>query len=488
MSALELGQALKRGDFSVEESTAIYRDRIKALEPKLNAFISIEEERLQARVQEVKEGIATGKYTGPLAGVPVAIKDNICTHGLRTTCGSKILENFVPTYQAEVINRLENAGMIIMGKTNMDEFAMGSTTETSAYGITRNPWNEAYVPGGSSGGSCVAVAAGEAPLALGSDTGGSIRQPASHCGVVGLKPTYGRVSRYGLIAYASSMDQIGPIGRTVADCKAFYEVIAGYDAKDSTSSKAEPVPYIEKELRIAVPKNYLESDSDSKAVKADLEVCDAIHQAIRLLEHSGAKIEYVSMPMAEYATQAYYVIACAEASSNLARFDGVKYGYRSAGGQNLHCMYRKTRAEGFGKEVKRRIMAGAYALSEGYYEAYYLKALKVKALIQAEFEKIFEEYDCILAPVTPTVAPMVGESLVHPIKMYQSDAYTVAVNLTGLPAISVPCGLSGSGLPIGMQLIANRFEEEKLFALAGKYEVLRGELGRKAGISWNETV
>ncbi len=475
MSARELGQYLRQGTISVEEAAEIYIDRIKEVEPRLHAFLCRDEEKVRARVREVKEGIANGKYTSALAGVPVAIKDNICTKGLRTTCGSRILENFIPAYQAEAVRRLEDAGMIIMGKTNMDEFAMGSTTETSAYGITRNPWNDEYVPGGSSGGSCVAVAAGEVPLALGSDTGGSIRQPASHCGVVGLKPTYGRVSRYGLIAYASSMDQIGPIGRKVADCKALYEVIAGYDAKDSTSSKKEAVPYSEKELRIAVPKNYLEYDSNSKAVKADAEVCDVIHQAISLLERNGAKIEYISMPMTEYATQAYYVIACAEASSNLARFDGVKYGYRSQDMENLHGMYRKSRTEGFGEEVKRRIMAGAYALSEGYYDAYYLKALKVKALIKAEFDDLFERYDCILSPVTPTIAPRVGESLTNPIKMYQSDAYTVAVNLAGLPAISVPCGISKSGLPIGMQLITNSFEEEKLFAVAAKYEELRGE-------------
>ncbi len=480
MSALELGQCLREGTISVEETAEIYIDRIKEVEPRLHAFLCRDEEQVHARVREVQEGLANGKYTGALAGVPVAIKDNICTKGLRTTCGSRILENFVPAYQAEAVRRLEDAGMIIIGKTNMDEFAMGSTTETSAYGITRNPWNDKYVPGGSSGGSCAAVAAGEAPLALGSDTGGSIRQPASHCGVVGLKPTYGRVSRYGLIAYASSMDQIGPIGRTVADCKAFYEVIAGYDAKDSTSSKAEPVPYQEKELRIAVVKNYLECDSDSKTVRADAEVCDAIYQAISLLESNGVKIEYVSMPMTEYATQAYYVIACAEASSNLARFDGVKYGYRSQDMENLHRMYRKSRTEGFGEEVKRRIMAGAYALSEGYYDAYYLKALKVKALIKEEFDRIFTDYDCILTPVTPNVAPMVGESLVNPIKMYQSDAYTVAANLAGLPAISIPCGIGGSGLPIGMQLMTNCFEEEKLFAVAAKYEALRGELPKVA--------
>ncbi len=473
MSALELGKALQQGGYGVEEAVGVYTDRIKELEPKLHAFLCVDEESVFARVREVEEGIRNGKYTGALAGVPIAIKDNICTRGLRTTCASRMLEDFVPAYNAEVVDRLEAAGMIVLGKTNMDEFAMGSTTETSAYGITRNPWNEEYVPGGSSGGSCAAVASGEALLALGSDTGGSVRQPASHCGVVGLKPTYGRVSRYGLIAYASSMDQIGPIGRNVADCKALHEVIAGYDAKDSTSLSAEPVGYEEKPLRIAVPKNYLYCSSDIDTTGADSEVSAAIEQAAKLLEQNGARVDYISMPMTEYATQAYYVIACAEASSNLARFDGVKYGHRSRDVQNLHEMYRRSRTEGFGAEVKRRIMVGAYTLSEGFYDAYYLKALKVKALIKAEFDKVFEEFDCILSPVSPTVAPRLGKSLAEPMKMYQQDAYTVAVNLAGLPAISVPCAISSNGLPIGLQFIANTLEEEKLFATAAWYEKLR---------------
>lgn len=479
MSALELGKSLRQGAIGVEEATGIYINRIREREPRLHAFLHMDEDKVYTRVHEVEEGIANGKYTGALAGVPVAIKDNICTKGLRTTCGSKMLEDFIPGYQAEVVNRLEAAGMIVLGKTNMDEFAMGSTTETSAFGVTRNPWNEEYVPGGSSGGSCVAVASGEAPLALGSDTGGSIRQPASHCGVVGLKPTYGRVSRYGLVAYASSMDQIGTIGRNVADCKALYEVIAGYDVKDSTSYmegalKQESVGCEKKVLRVAVPKNYLHSPSKADSARADDEVSAAIEQAAKLFEQNGAKVDYISMPMTEYAAQAYYVIACAEASSNLARFDGVKYGYRSKDAQNLHEMYRRSRTEGFGAEVKKRILVGAYALSEGYYDAYYLKALKAKALIKAEFDKVFEEYDCILAPVAPTTAPRLGESLIEPLKMYQGDAYTVAVNLAGLPAISVPCALSEKGLPIGLQLIANSFEEEKLFAVAAEYEALRG--------------
>ena len=476
MSAVALGSNLKQGVLNVEEAIAFYRDRILEKEPQIHAFLHWDEDRIMARVREVEEGIRDGRYTGCLAGVPIAIKDNICTKGMKTTCGSKMLEHFVPPYQAEVVRRIEEAGMIILGKTNMDEFAMGSTTETSAYGVTCNPWNPAHVPGGSSGGSCAAVAAGEVPVALGTDTGGSIRQPAAYCGVVGLKPTYGRVSRYGLIAYASSMDQIGPIGRTVADCKALYEVIAGYDAKDSTSISAAAMPYEEKALRIAVPKNYLYSSSEKDSTSADAEVSAAIEQAAKLFEKNGAKVDYISMPMTDYAAQAYYVIACAEASSNLARFDGVKYGYRSQDAQNLHEMYRRSRTEGFGLEVKKRILVGAYALSEGFYDAYYLKALKAKALIKAEFDQVFKNYDCILAPVAPTTAPKLGESLKEPIKMYQGDAYTVAVNLAGLPAISVPCAISKAGLPIGMQLIGNSMEEEKLFAVAAKYEELRGAM------------
>lgn len=469
LSALELSQRIQHNELSVEEAVSVYIDRIKEMEPQLHAFLHMDEEKIYARAREVADGIASGKYTGPLAGVPIAIKDNICTKGLKTTCGSKMLENFVPGYQAEVVTRLEAAGMIVIGKTNMDEFAMGSTTETSAFGVTRNPWNPECVPGGSSGGSCAAVASREVPIALGSDTGGSIRQPAAYCGVVGLKPTYGRVSRYGLIAYASSMDQIGPIGRNVEDCKVLYEAIAGYDAKDSTSVQVGPVSCDMSELRIAIPNEYMAQGTDE-------EIRNSIENATRLLEQNGAKVDYISMPMTEYAVPAYYVIACAEASSNLARFDGVKYGYRNQEAQGLHEMYRKSRTEGFGEEVKKRIMVGSFALSEGYYDAYYLKALKAKALIKAEFDKVFEKYDCILAPVAPTTAPKLGDSLQDPLKMYMSDICTVAVNLAGLPAISVPCSLDKTGMPIGLQLIGNCFEEEKILTVAKRYEDLRGVL------------
>lgn len=466
MSALELGAAIRKGNLALADVAKIYIDNIKKTDPHLHAFLYMDEESILRRVQEVEEGMQSGRYTGPLAGVPIAIKDNICTKDMPTTCGSKMLENFVPGYQAEAVRRLEDAGMIILGKTNMDEFAMGSTTETSAYQVTCNPWNTAYVPGGSSGGSCVAVAAGEAPLALGSDTGGSVRQPAAYCGVVGLKPTYGRVSRYGLVAYASSMDQIGPIARNVTDCKALYEVIAGYDKKDSTSAYIEEECYKQEGLRIAVPTSYEKAESD---------IVEAIRKSIVRLEQSGAKVEYVSMPMTDYATQTYYVIACAEASSNLARFDGVKYGYRSEATQNLHQMYRQSRTEGFGEEVKKRIMVGAYTLSEGFYDAYYKKALKVKSLIKKEHDRILAQYDCILSPVTPIEAPRLGESLEEPLRMYQADAYTVAANLTGLPAISVPCGFSKNGLPIGLQFVGKSYQEERLFMIAKQFEDARGK-------------
>ena len=480
MSVRALSEKIKSKALGVAESVSALQKKIAKTEPGIGAFLTINDSQLEQRIEEVQKGIRSGRYAGPLAGVPIAVKDNICTKGLRTTCGSKMLEHFVPTYDATVVQRLQDAGMIILGKTNMDEFAMGSTTETSAFGLTKNPWNMSRVPGGSSGGSCAAVAAGEVPLALGSDTGGSVRQPASFCGVVGLKPTYGRVSRYGLVAYASSMDQIGPVGRTVADCRALYECIAGWDEKDATSVKVnieksagyemDATERMErlKGMRFAVPKEYL-----GEGTEEDVRV--AVKDAMKLLEKNGAVVEEISLPIADYAVAAYYIIACAEASSNLSRFDGVKYGHRTKEADTLHEMYVKSRSEGFGEEVKRRILLGSFALSEGYYDAYYLKALKVKRLIREAFDDVFAAYDCILTPTAPTTAPKFGTALKDPLQMYLQDADTVAVNLAGLPALSVPCGVDVAGLPIGLQFIGDAFCEDTLFAAAEAYEELRGK-------------
>ncbi len=480
MSVRMLNEKIKNKALGVKETVSALNTRITEAEPRIGAFLSWNEDQIKERMDEVQAGIYSGRYAGPLAGVPVALKDNICTKGLRTTCGSKMLENFVPAYDATVVKRLQDAGMIIIGKTNLDEFAMGSTTETSAFKATKNPWNTAHVPGGSSGGSCAAVAAGEVPLALGSDTGGSVRQPAAFCGVVGMKPTYGRVSRYGLVAYASSMDQIGPIGRTVADCRALYECIAGHDEKDATTVKKDvqknffnvgadgkkDCSEFLKGKRFAVPKEYL-AEGTSEAVR------EAVKGAVELLSRNGAIVEEISLPMTEYAVAAYYIIACAEASSNLSRFDGVKYGVR-ADADSLHEMYKKSRTEGLGEETKRRILMGSFLLSEGYYDAYYLKALKVRRLIKEEYEKVFETYDCIMTPTAPGTAPKLGTSLQNPLQMYLGDVDTVAVNLAGLPAISVPCGVDEEALPIGLQFIGNAFCEDMLFDVAEGYEELRG--------------
>ena len=481
MPALILGRAIQNREIGVKEVAKAYLDRIRKTDDIFRAYLEVDEEKTIARAKEVEEGIRTGRYQGTLAGVPVAVKDNICTTGRHTTCGSRMLENFVSPYDAEAVRRMEDAGMVILGKTNMDEFAMGSTTETSYFGSTKNPWNPAHVPGGSSGGSCAAVAAGEAPLALGSDTGGSIRQPSAFCGVTGLKPTYGRVSRYGLIAYASSLDQIGPIGQSTEDCAALLDVIAGYDPKDSTSVNPDSIHAEEgtqkgfleslsgdlSGMRIGVPKEYL-------AEGLDVEIQKALADALREMSGRGARIEFFSLGMTEYVIPAYYIIACAEASSNLARFDGVKYGYRTAQAEELHAMYKKSRAEGFGEEVKRRILLGSFVLSSGYYDAYYLKALKTKALIKKAFDRAFASYDVLLAPAAPTAAPLLGESLCDPMKMYLSDIYTVAVNLAGLPAISVPYRFDSRGLPIGLQFIGDCFQEKKILRAAKGLEEVRG--------------
>ena len=471
MTALELGRKIKAKEITVKEAVEACLKQIDKVEDKVNSFVTIDREKAFNRAEEVQRGIEDGTYTGPLAGVPVAIKDNMCTKGMLTTCSSRILENFNPTYTAEAVLNLEKAGAVIIGKTNMDEFAMGSTTETSYYGETKNPWNLEHVPGGSSGGSCAAVAALEVPYALGSDTGGSIRQPSSYCGVVGIKPTYGTVSRYGLIAYGSSLDQIGPIARDVSDCAAILETIASHDVKDSTSMERTDTDFTSalvndvKGMRIGIPQDYFGEGLDP-------EVAEPILEAAKVLEEAGASVERFDLGLVKYAIPAYYVIASAEASSNLARFDGVKYGYRTADYEELHGMYKKTRSEGFGPEVKRRIMLGSFVLSSGYYDAYYLKALKTKALIKKAFDQAFTKYDMILAPAAPTTAPKLGSSLSDPLKMYLGDIYTISVNLAGLPGISIPVGRDSKGLPVGMQLIGDCFQEKKLFRAAYTYECL----------------
>ena len=472
LTAVELGKKIKNKEVTVVEATKAALDAIDAKEDKVNSFVTVDREGALKRAEEVQKLIDDGKLDGPLAGVPVAIKDNMCTEGLLTTCSSKILGNFVPTFTSEAVLNLEKAGAVILGKTNMDEFAMGSTTETSAYGETKNPWNLEHVPGGSSGGSCAAVAAEECFYALGSDTGGSIRQPSSFCGVTGIKPTYGTVSRYGLIAYGSSLDQIGPVAKDVTDCATILEIIASHDEKDSTSVKRDDLDFTSalvddvKGMKIGIPKDYLGEGLDS-------EVKDAILNAAKVLEEKGAIVEEFDLSLVEYAIPAYYVIACAEASSNLARFDGVKYGYRTEEYDGLHNMYKKSRSEGFGAEVKRRIMLGSFVLSSGYYDAYYLKALRTKALIKKTFDEAFAKYDVILGPAAPTTAPKLGESLSDPLKMYLGDIYTISVNLAGLPGITVPCGTDSKGLPIGLQLIGDCFKEKNIIRAAYSFEQTR---------------
>ncbi len=473
LTALELGKKIKENEVTVMEAAKEALTAIEEREKAIHAFVTVYDEKaVMDHAARVQAAIEEGSLTGPLAGVPVAIKDNMCTKGNLTTCSSKILENFVPTYSSEAVLRLEQAGAVILGKTNMDEFAMGSTTETSYYGPTMNPWNTGHVPGGSSGGSAAAVAARECSYALGSDTGGSIRQPASFCGVVGMKPTYGTVSRYGLIAYGSSLDQIGPMAKDVSDCAAILDIISAHDPKDSTSVKRDRYEFSEalvddvKGMKIGIPRDYFGEGLDE-------EVKETILRAAKKLEEKGAILEEFDLSLVEYAIPAYYVIASAEASSNLARFEGVKYGYRTKDYNGLHHMYKKTRSEGFGSEVKRRIMLGSFVLSAGYYDAYYLKALRTKAMIKQAFDKAFEKYDVILGPAAPTTAPKLGESLADPIKMYLGDIYTISVNLAGLPGITVPCGIDKKGLPVGMQLIGDCFKEKDLIRAAYAYERAR---------------
>jgi aspartyl-tRNA(Asn)/glutamyl-tRNA(Gln) amidotransferase subunit A len=469
---------LRRGAVTSEALTERFLEAIRRHEPRVRAFLHVDEAAAREQAAAVDARRKRGEAVGPLAGMPVAIKDVLCTRGQPTTCGSKMLEHFVPPYDAHVITRLKQADAVLLGKTNMDEFAMGSSTENSAFGVTRNPWDLERIPGGSSGGSAAAVAAGEAPLALGTDTGGSIRQPASLCGVVGLKPTYGRVSRFGLVAYASSLDQIGPFAQDVSGAALLLGAIAGHDPRDSTSVQ-KPVPdYLArldepvKPLTIGVAREHFGAGLDA-------EVEAAVRAALRVYEGLGATVKEVSLPHSPYAIATYYLVATAEASSNLARYDGVQYGYRApeptwdagtAGESRLVSMYCATRGEGFGKEVQRRVMLGTYALSSGYKDAYYVKALKVRRLIKEDFDRAFGECDVVMGPTSPTAAFKVGEKTADPLAMYLSDIYTISCNLAGLPGVSVPCGFTKAGLPIGLQVLAPPFEEEKLLRVARMHE------------------
>jgi aspartyl-tRNA(Asn)/glutamyl-tRNA(Gln) amidotransferase subunit A len=464
-TAREIRDAVGARQVSAVEICERALARIDAHNGKLNAFLAVARDRALERARAVDRD----KHTGPLAGVPVALKDNIITRGITTTAASKMLRNFVPPYDATVVGRLEAAGAIVMGKTNCDEFAMGSSTENSAFGPSRNPWNPDHIPGGSSGGSAVAVAAGFSPIALGSDTGGSIRQPASLCGIAGLKPTYGRVSRYGLIAFASSLDQIGPMARTAYDAAIALSVLAGPDPYDSTASQEPPADYVGaltgdiRGVRLGVPRKMLEQGVDNA-------VRDCFYGALDILREKGAALVDIELPHAPYAISTYYVIATAEASSNLARFDGVRYGFRAEGAHDLREMYEKTRSQGFGPEVKRRIMLGTYVLSAGYYDAYYLKAQQVRTLVRRDYDRAFEQVDAVVMPTNPTAAFKIGEKTEDPLSLYLTDVFTVSANLAGLPALSVPCGLTPSKLPIGLQLTGKPFDEATLLRVGDSYE------------------
>lgn len=468
LTSHQIHELLSEKKLSSVELTQALLERVQAVDGNVQGYVTVTGEAALKQAQAVDEKIARGEKIGPLAGIPMAIKDNICTDGIKTTCSSKILAEFVPPYNATVMHKLYNAGGILLGKTNMDEFAMGSSTENSAFFTTRNPWDLERVPGGSSGGSAAVVAADEAIWSLGSDTGGSIRQPAAYCGVVGLKPTYGRVSRYGLIAYASSLDQIGPLTKDVTDCALVLNAISGRDPKDSTSVDIQVPDYTQalvndvKGLKIGVPQEYFVAGMDE-------EVRLAVMQAVNLLVQLGAVADEVSLPHTDYAMPAYYVIAPAEASSNLARYDGVSYGYRGEG-DDIVAMYKRTRSEGFGEEVKRRIMLGTYALSSGYYDAYYLKALKVRTLIKQDYDRAFEQFDVLITPTAPSPAFKIGEKSADPIELYLQDVCTIPINLAGIPAISIPCGHTQAGLPIGLQIIGKAFSEETLLRVAYAFE------------------
>jgi len=464
----ELQKKIRTGEST---STDIVRDvfaRIDAVEENVRAYITLMKDDAFQRASRADADIKAGNIKS-LTGIPIALKDIVCTKGFLTTCGSHILDRYVPPYDATVVEKLNEAGAVFVGKTNMDEFAMGSSTETSYYGVTRNPWDLGRIPGGSSGGSAAAVAADECAASIGSDTGGSIRQPAALCGVVGMKPTYGRVSRFGLIAFASSLDQIGPFTKDVEDCAIMMNAIAGYDPRESTSVPMDVPDYCEYLSRgiegwtVGIPKEYFIEGIDP-------EVTAAMQEAIKVIEGLGAKCVGISLPHTEYCLAVYYIIAPAEASSNLARYDGVKYGFRSTSGRDLLEMYKKTRSEGFGAEVKRRIMIGTYALSSGYYDAYYKKASQVRVLIKKDFDDAFKQCDAILTPTTPTPAFKIGEKTDDPLQMYLSDIFTISTNLAGIPGISVPCGFSATGLPVGVQFLTGHFEEGKLIQIASAYE------------------
>ncbi len=465
----EIQEKLKSKELTITQITKAYVENIENKEKDVQAFITPLKKEALKQAEEIQKKVEKKEITNSLAGIPIGIKDNICTKGLKTTCASKMLENFVAPYDATVMEKINNENMINLGKLNMDEFAMGGSTEYSYFQKTRNPWDLNRVPGGSSGGSAAAVAANMVPWALGSDTGGSIRQPASFCGVVGLKPTYGLVSRYGLVAFASSLDQIGPITKDVQDSAILLNVIAGHDEKDTTSVKKEKIDYTKalkndvKGLKIGIPKEYF-----GEGINA--EVKQSLEEAIETYKKLGATVEEFSLNIADYALATYYIIACAEASSNLGRFDGIRYGYRAENYENLKELYRNSRSEGFGPEVKRRIILGTYVLSSGYYDAYYKKAQQVRTLVKEEFDKAFEKYDVLLTPTAPTVAFEIGTRSNNPLEMYLADICTVSVNIAGLPAISIPCGIDSQGMPIGMQLIGNKFQEETILNSAYTYE------------------
>ena len=469
LTAHEAIDLIKKKEVKCQEVVESVLERIKQVEDKVKSYITITEQEALENAKKIDEKIAKGEDVGVLYGLPIALKDNLCTNGIKTTCASKILYNFVPPYDATVVKKLKENDMTLLGKLNMDEFAMGSSTENSAFHTTRNPWDLERVPGGSSGGSAAAVAADEAFFTLGSDTGGSIRQPASLCGVVGMKPTYGRVSRFGLVAFASSLDQIGPLTKDVEDCALAMNIICGHDPYDATSAPIDVPDFTKalkndvKGLKIGVPREYMEKGVNDEVKKA-------VEKALELLKSLGAQYEEFSIQIVEYALPTYYIIASSEASSNLARYDGIKYGYRTQNYDDLIDLYKKTRSEGFGPEVKRRIMLGTYALSAGYYDAYYKKGLQVRTLIKRAFDEAFQKYDVIITPTSPTTAFKIGERVSNPLEMYMSDICTVPVNIAGLPAISIPCGFDSKGLPIGLQIIGKAFDEQTILRVAYTYE------------------
>ena len=481
MSALELSATIREKRISVLDAVTAYIDRISNTDSRLGTFLGVSKDQALSRAEIVQARINSGETLSALAGVPIALKDNISTAGIETTCASKMLDGYTPVFNATVVDRLEDAGMIVIGKLNMDEFAMGGSSETGAFGSVRNPWDVSRVSGGSSGGSAAAVAGLESPVTLGSDTGGSIRQPCAFCGVTGIKPTYGSVSRYGLIAYASSLDQIGPVGRNMDDCAALLSVISGPDQKDSTCIIEKPFDFTEPAsgrldgVVIGLPRNYFDGGGIDNDVK------EAVLAAAKQLEAVGASIEEFEMPMMDYMVPAYYTIACAEASSNLSRYDGLKYGYRSPNAKSLQEVYRLSRSEGFGIEVKRRIMLGSFVLSSGYYDAYYKKALQARAMIKDSYDRLFKRFDMIISPVAPTTAYKLGENVGDPMKMYMGDIYTVSANLAGIPAAAIPCGFDSQGLPIGFQLIGEVFSENKLVRAARTYQMNTSHHTKKPG-------